>query len=314
MSNDESIKKKRRFDWWYFFVFVFVFLQLCFYIIPQFRPGIAGAILWYFGIDTIIWLIIGFALLVSVLVWGLFNKTIWNRKRIAACVLIMALAISPMAFRVYPSSYDDSPSSVHFRLPLDGSVTIAWGGATPKVNYHVMAPDQRWAYDFVVTKEGKTHKGQGEACEDFYCYGMPILAPADGKVHAVVDGDPDMPIGVLGGGSHPGGNHVILEVASSEYLFICHMQPRSITVKAGDAVQVGQIIGAVGNSGNTSEPHIHVHLQDTPISYIAEGIPFYYYHYRVDGELVECGIPTGGVAGGKWGGQVVEHVGEQTDG
>lgn len=222
----------------------------------------------------------------------------------------MALAASPMAFRVYPSSYDDHPSSVQFRLPLDGPVTVAWGGATPDVNYHVMAPDQRWAYDLVVMKEGSTHRGEGKECEDFYCYGLPIVSPAGAMIHAVSDGDPDMPIGVLGGGTTPGGNHVVLKVTEDQYLFICHMQPGSITVKPGDLVNPGQVLGWVGNSGNTSEPHIHIHLQHGSLPTAAEGIPFYFYHYRCDEQILDYGIPTGGFADGKWAGQMVEHVGE----
>jgi murein DD-endopeptidase MepM/ murein hydrolase activator NlpD len=223
------------------------------------------------------------------------------------------LAVSPHAFRAYPSSYDDKPSSVRFRLPLDGPVTVAWGGATPDVNYHVIAPEQRWAYDLLVTKEGKTFKGNGETCQDYYCYGLPLLAPADGTVYTTSDCDPDMPIGVMGGGKDAGGNQVVLEVAPDEFLFLCHLQPGSITVKKGDRVTTGQVLGLVGNSGNTSEPHLHIHLQHGVDPDLAEGIPLCFHNYRVDGHIVDRGIPTGGATGGRLTGQIIEHVGQPSD-
>lgn len=311
--TSETKQKKKWIDWWYCILLVLILLQLSFYIVPQFRPGILGLIFWFFGCDSLLWMIIGFFMLSSVAIWGFFRKKIWDRRRITSCVLVVVLVISPMAFRVYPSSYDDKPSSVHFQLPLDGPVTVAWGGSTPNVNYHVMAPDQRWAYDLVVTKDGKTHQGKGKKCEDYYCYGLPILAPAGGLVHAVSDGDPDMPIGKLGGGTTPAGNHIVLQVIEDQYLFICHMQPGSIAVKPGDLVAPGQMIGRVGNSGNTSEPHIHLHLQQGSFPFLAEGIPMYFYHYRCGDKIVEKGIPEGGVSKGLWSGQVIEDVGEKID-
>jgi hypothetical protein len=75
------------------------------------------------------------------------------------------------------------------------------------------------------------------------------------------------------------------------------------------------VIGRVGNSGNSSEPHVHLHLQDTSAPYLGEGIPFYFHDYRVNGVEVERGMPYGGRARrsrrwpGAFTGQIVEHVG-----
>ena len=102
--------------------------------------------------------------------------------------------------------------------------------------------------------------------------GTVILAPADGTVRSVVDGHPNMPPGELGG-RPAGGNQIALEVAPREFLFLCHLQPGSITVQPGDQVAAGQVLGRVGNSGNTSEPHLHIHLQDSPNGDEGEGIP-----------------------------------------
>ena len=82
----------------------------------------------------------------------------------------------------------------------------------------------------------------------------------------------------------------------------------SIEVKEGDDVPQGQALAKVGNSGNTSEPHLHIHLQDTPRAHVGEGIPLYFHHYRTGGRMVERGMPTGGFSLDGPTGQVVEHV------
>ena len=303
----------RRLEWWHYLVCVLVLLQIAFFLIPQTRPGLLGAVCWMFGSDRLLWIGITALLLLCALAWSAWHRPFWSWYRVGGYLALLALAVSPRAFRTYPSSFDEKPSSVPFRLPLDGPVTVGWGGATPEVNNHVVAPDQRWAYDLVVTKEGKTFKGDGTACEDYYCYGAPVLAPADGTVRAVSDGDPDIPIGVMGGGKEPGGNYVVVEVAPGQFLFLCHLKASSITVQPGDHVTRGQVLGRIGNSGNTSEPHLHIHLQDRPEPLLAEGIPLYFHSYRVGDRFVERGIPTGGVAGGRLVGQVVEHVGERPE-
>ena len=192
-------------------------------------------------------------------------------------------------------------------------MTVAWGGPSLSVNYHAVMPDQRWAYDLFVTEGGRTFHHNRGVLTDYYAYDRPVVAPADGVVRSVHDGEPDGPIGqwrVIGAP----GNRVILEVAPREFLFIAHLKPGSIVVGPGARVASGQTIGRVGNSGNSSEPHVHVHLQDSPAPYLAEGIPFYFHGYRTGGVEVDRGMPVGGRE--RWSrrwpgaltGQLVEHA------
>jgi hypothetical protein len=230
----------------------------------------------------------------------------WSRGRLAGLAgLAFAVGVVPF-YRTYPSSYDDRPSVARFRLPLDGPVTVAWGGAAADVNYHVVQPDQRWAYDLLVTEAGKSHRGDGRALDDYLVFDRPVRAPADGAVRAVHDGEPD-----VSPGRRPPrpslGNHVVIEVAPGEFLFVVHLRQGSITVAPGERVTAGQVIGRVGNSGTSTEPHVHVHVQDTPRPYFGEGIPFSFSGYRREGRFVEQGMPRGGVVGGRFVGEVVEH-------
>ena len=182
---------------------------------------------------------------------------------------------------------------------------VAWGGATADVNYHVVLPSQRWGYDLLLTKQGKSFRGDATRLQDYYCYDLPVLAPAAGVVRAVRDGEPDGAIGENWKADTALGNHVVLEVAPSEFLFIGHLRPGSVAVRQGERVEAGQRIGRVGNSGNNSEPHVHLHLQDTIRPYLGEGIPFYFHHYRQAGRLVERGMPQGGRSDDQFLGQAV---------
>lgn len=308
MNAKPSRSDTRPWERWLFVLAALWLVQAALWTVPQFRPGKLGAICWMFGLDFILWGTLAFVVLVWAIIASVVRRPFWSGRRTLGLVWAIALGLSPLAYRTYPSSHDGKPSQVRFRIPLDGPVTVGWGGPSRSVNYHVVAPSQRWAYDLLMSEGGKTFRGAGTKCADYFCYGRDVLAPAAGVVHAVSDGDPDMPIGVLGGGRRPDGNHVVLRVAAGEYLFLCHMQPGSIRVKPGENVVAGQPVGRVGNSGNTSEPHLHIHLQDTENLVLGEGIPLYFYHYRTAGRIVERGIPLGGVMNGRLGNEIVENV------
>ncbi len=127
-------------------------------------------------------------------------------------------------------------------------------------------------------------------------------------VFAAGDGEPEVAIGAPRWGLAGLGNHVGIEVAPGEFLFVGHLQPGTVTVAVGDRVAAGQLLGRVGNSGNSSEPHVHLHLQDTPRSWFGEGIPFHFHGYRHAGRLVERGMPEGGRREGEYRGQRVAHA------
>ena len=221
----------------------------------------------------------------------------WGEEAIAATVSfndeqeISGLTLSPQ----FPLPNDPSAgyeSEVSFRLPFDGLWFVFWGGDVELQNYHVVAPDQRHALDLVVWKNGGTHGGDGSANEDYWAYGQRVIAPAGGTVVTVVDGLADNVPQVGSDPVNPAGNHMVIRVADGEYVLIAHMQAGSLVVSEGDTVQPGQELGRVGNSGNTSEPHIHIHLQDRPtFDPSATGLPLEFTSYLVNGEMVEKGDP-----------------------
>jgi murein DD-endopeptidase MepM/ murein hydrolase activator NlpD len=287
---------------WLYAAPVLALLHVIVLVVVHARPGLPGAVLWHIAPLTLTGATI--VVLALGLLQALRRQLVWTPWRAAAYATLFAMVWMPLAYRTYPSSRDDSPSEVPFRLPLDGPVTVAWGGATRDVNYHVRGAAERWAYDLIVRRDGLSYRTHGGDVSDYHAYGLPVLAPADGIVRAASDGEPDSSLGarsLLDGC----GNRVVLEVASDEFLFLCHLKPGSVSVKEGDRVTMGQPIGRVGNSGNSTEPHVHVHLQTTPGRF-GEGIPMYFHGYRTRTGPVARGMPTGGR-----GGTVVEHAAQE---
>lgn len=175
----------------------------------------------------------------------------------------------------YPASLGATKPSLAVRVPLDGPVRVGWGGDKVSSNYHGAYPEQRWAYDLLVEPAFQA----AEALEDYGCYGEPVFAPISATV--AHDGEPDQ-------------------------------VPGSLSVVDGDRVTEGDVIGACGNNGNTSKPHVHIHYAHylapvtiTPV--LGYDLPLYYR------DLEGPETPKGGfrVEDGKavFTGDVIQHTG-----
>lgn len=202
---------------------------------------------------------------------------------------ISTLRVRPEA-QEYPSTFLDYAPKARFTLPFQGEWLVFWGGRTLGENQHAAVRAQRFAYDIVKVKDGKTHKADAKALADYYCYGQPILAPADGIVVTATDSLPDQAVGERDP-LHAAGNHVVIDHGNSEYSLLAHLQPHSLRVKQGQRVKRGDVLGLTGNSGNTSEPHLHVHLMNKPSMDDADGLPMPFDGYLLDGKVVEHGEP-----------------------
>ena len=179
------------------------------------------------------------------------------------------------------------------QLPFEGEWFVFWGGRTITDNYHVVASDQRFAYDILIVKDGVSHSGDGKLLEQYYCWGEPVIAPGTGTVIAVVDGLPDNLPGVMDP-KNPPGNHVWIDLGNDEIALLAHLQKNSVAVEAGESVDKGDIVGRCGNSGNTTEPHIHFHIQDEPGFGKGRGKPAFFTNYLANGQVVARGEPRRG--------------------
>lgn len=154
-------------------------------------------------------------------------------------------------------------STIPLVLPVRGKWIVAWASDATEHNPHTNR-EQRRAADLVIGgADGKHFKTDGKKNDDYLAYGKEALAMADGTVTVVVDGIPENAPGVIDT-FFAAGNMIIVEHAGSVYAVYAHLQPGKMRVKPGAKVKQGAVLGAVGNSGNTTEPHLHVHLQDAP--------------------------------------------------
>jgi murein DD-endopeptidase MepM/ murein hydrolase activator NlpD len=169
-------------------------------------------------------------------------------------------------------------------LPFHGEWSVVWGGDTKELNYHVENNAQKNAFDFVITdSRGKSYKTGGETNEDYYAFGKELFAPSDGEIVLVVDGVKDNKPGQLNPVYVPG-NTVIIKTENNEYLFFAHFKQHSIKVREGQKVKQGDLLGLCGNSGNSSEAHLHFHIQNTENMNEATGVKCYFDNIIVNGQ------------------------------
>ena len=176
-----------------------------------------------------------------------------------------------------PSKFAERPTRASLRLPFDGAAYVAWGGRAAHENYHVESADQRFAYDFFPAG----------------CPGTPILAPARGTVRAALDTVADNAPGRMNA-LIPPGNHVIIDHGRGEFSVLAHLRRGSVRVRRGQRVEAGEPLGACGNSGNSSAPHLHYHLQTESRAGAGAGLPAQFHDYRVDDGEVRTGEPVRG--------------------
>lgn len=184
-----------------------------------------------------------------------------------------------------PSTHLDYIDRAHLRLPFAGNWFVYWGGRTVLDNYHAVDPQQRFAYDLLIARAGSTHRGKGTRNSDFFCFGQPVLAPAPATVVAAVDGIAGNRPGQLNE-KHPLGNHVILEHNPQEFSFLAHLEEGSVAVARGQHVRAGQVLGKCGNSGRSSEPHLHFHMQSTGELGAGAGLPSQFHDLLINGAHV----------------------------
>jgi murein DD-endopeptidase MepM/ murein hydrolase activator NlpD len=183
--------------------------------------------------------------------------------------------------------------------PLRGSGWLAANGPSNSSGHRrtIIAVDsvarvpQRFAMDWLqVRPDGSRYQGDAKENRNYRAYGQQALAVADGIVSAVKDGIPE---NIPGPTSRAvpitmdtiGGNHVILGIGDGAYAFYAHLQPGSIRVKLGDKIRRGEVVGLVGNSGNSTEPHLHFHVSDANSPLGGEGIPYALTSFEVEGRI-----------------------------
>jgi hypothetical protein len=178
-------------------------------------------------------------------------------------------------------------------LPFNDEWYVFWGGTNENQNYHVAYENQRFAYDILIVKDSVTFSGDPKNNESYFAFGKEIIAPCDAKVVKVITGVEDNIPGELNS-KQLTGNTIILETNEKEYILFAHLKHQSIVVREGQFIRQGSLLAQCGNSGNTTEPHLHLSLQNTMDMNIATGGKIYFERILVNGELKRDYLPVKG--------------------
>jgi murein DD-endopeptidase len=169
--------------------------------------------------------------------------------------------------------------------PFNGGIWLAGDGPANDsghrrsifaIDGHLYSPE-RFAIDWdKVGPNGDSHRDGKTRNENYWGYGEPVLAVADGEITAVLDGIPDNPPGVLPPVTidNIGGNYVILQIGANRYVTYAHLQNGSVRVRLHDHAKRGDVLALLGNSGNTTGPHLHLQVTDHSSVLQAQGVPF----------------------------------------
>jgi murein DD-endopeptidase MepM/ murein hydrolase activator NlpD len=158
------------------------------------------------------------------------------------------------------------------RLPFDGIWYVSADHSYLDAHKRFLA--EAFAYDFVqIGADGKSFQRDGKNNADYYAYGKKVLASKDGTVLSVRSDVVENLPGETVNTTTPGGNLVIIDHGDGQFGYYAHLKPSSSTVKVGARVIAGDPIGEVGNSGDSTEPHLHFHVMNKPDPAEADGIP-----------------------------------------
>lgn len=161
-------------------------------------------------------------------------------------------------------------------LPINGSLRVS----------------ERFAIDFVqLDAQGRLMTGPADQLASYPYFGVPVYSVADGTVVNLDDGHKEEVPGKSPPDSSPataGGNFVVVDIGGGRFAFYAHMQPGSLRVKLGDRVETGDVIGLLGNSGNTTAPHLHFHVMDGTQPLGSNGLPYVFTSFVGEGVIDEA--------------------------
>ena len=190
------------------------------------------------------------------------------------------------------------PEAMVIARPFTGDGWVNGNGCCLEIGPHrfvtnplngTLEPSETFAIDWVkLGPNGHEYRTDGKKPEDWYCYGVDVLAVAPGTVVEVVRDLPDVeplksPQG-LAIDQYPG-NRVLVDMGAGHYAMYAHLVRNSIPVQVGDYVQQGQKLGLLGNSGNSTGPHLHFQLMDRPSGLDATSLPFVIDRMQLEGRV-----------------------------
>lgn len=226
-------------------------------------------------------------------------RAVVHRVHVRAAANPAATEATPLTYTVarYPIR-DGQPPTVH--PPLRGARWVAVNGCCDPAGVHRGALEtvnggffdaQRFAIDWVrLDRHGRFVHGDPADVDNYTAYDSPVLSATAGTVVDTLDTLPDQVPGTL---PDPAtitlktvdGNHVVVDIGNGYYAFYAHLREGSVRVHPGDRVRPGQVIGRLGNSGNSSAPHLHFHIMAGPSVLGSDGRPYTMPRFAVAGQI-----------------------------
>ena len=207
------------------------------------------------------------------------------------------------------------PSKTRALFPIPG---LTFVGIGPTMHgHHRWVALQEFAFDIAKLGNGRTHRGQGTKVTDYFVYGQPVRAVADGKVVAAIMDKADsvdqlQRVGeaddayltrvgeaqaalISKGFDAVLGNHVVIDHGNGEFSVYAHLKPGSIKVRVGEAVLAGKVFAAVGSSGNSTQPHLHFQLSDCADVKACRSIPVNFEGIRLPVDQTQRTLQSGDI-------------------
>lgn len=236
----------------------------------EFRNAIGRASFWGITTATCLWVFPRSAELLTIIAvlgaLGVFRiaiSFITPLQSYTPVTVVMVLAGAVMlvdlgrtVFRV--------PAVVEIAVPFQGEWLVAQGGSSPLQNHHLAAFNQHFAVDLVRLDNGYIYDGSGDTDGNAAVYGweQPLRSPVNGHVVFARDDMEDAEgVGTVTTATDSAGNAVVIELESGLYVVLAHLRHESLQVDTGDLVRTGDFLAQVGNSGNTTLPHLHLQVQ-----------------------------------------------------
>ena len=189
-------------------------------------------------------------------------------------------------------------NALEIQAPLEGDGWLNANGSGPILSPHrystqatngALRSPEHFAIDFVkLNHEGKLHSGDQSDNASYFGYGLNVRSATRGRVVDMLDGMSNQIPGHLvppPAISQFAGNYVIVEISPRHYALYAHLAPGSVKVKRGDSVGVGQVLGQLGNSGNSDAPHLHFQIMDSASAFNTHGLPFVFKRMGYQGHL-----------------------------
>lgn len=192
--------------------------------------------------------------------WGPFKfGDDWKSRIFTASYLLICLIFLSLSIYAF-TGYSYSSESLALKFPLkDGIYIVGHGGSNSLINYHNINDKQQYALD--ISKLNiygiRAKEIYPEQLKSYAIYGDTLYSPCSGTVQKTVSQLPDHSPPERDQ-KHPAGNHIII-LCKEARIYLAHFMQGSVVVDSGSVINQGVPIGRVGNSGNTSEPHLHIH-------------------------------------------------------